>query len=81
MLLNAKVVSWSLGIFLALSYILCVVYGLAVPERLNGMKAMLEAALPASQMADPRRLYSRARRELSLWCIYRHCLRPDLQLY
>ena len=47
MLLNAKVVSWSLGMFLALSYILCVVYGLAVPERLHGMKAMLEAVLPA----------------------------------
>ena len=47
MLLNRRVVSWSMGIFLALSYILCVVYGLIVPEKLHGMKDMLEAALPA----------------------------------
>ncbi len=53
MLLNTKVVSWSLGIFLSLSYILCVVYGLIVPERLHGMKAMLEAALPAFKWLTP----------------------------
>ena len=47
MLLNIRVVGWSLGTFLAISYILCVLYGLAVPERLHGMKAFLEAALPA----------------------------------
>lgn len=47
MLLNIKVVSWSLGIFFAVSYLLCVLYGLIVPERLHGMKAFLEAVLPA----------------------------------
>jgi hypothetical protein len=47
MLMNMKVVSWSLGLFLAFSYFLCVLYGLIVPERLHGMKAFLEAALPA----------------------------------
>jgi hypothetical protein len=47
MLLNIRVVSWSLGLFLAVSYLLCVLYGLVVPERLHGMKAFLEAALPA----------------------------------
>lgn len=47
MLLTIRVVSWSLGIFLAVSYILCVLYGLVVPERLHGMKAFLEAVLPA----------------------------------
>jgi len=47
MLLNIKVVSWSLGIFLSISYILCVLYGLIVPERLHGMKVFLEAVLPA----------------------------------
>ncbi len=46
MLLNIKVVSWSLGIFLAVSYVLCVLYGLVVPERLHGMKDFLEAMLP-----------------------------------
>jgi len=49
MLLNIKVVSWSAGLFLAVSYLLCVLYGLVVPERLHGMKAFLEAVLPAFQ--------------------------------
>ncbi len=47
MLLNIKVVSWSLGIFLAVSDILCVLYGLVVPEKLHGMKSFLEMMLPA----------------------------------
>jgi len=47
MLLNIKVVSWSLGIVTSFSYMLCVIYGLIVPERLHGMKAFLEAVLPA----------------------------------
>ena len=45
--LNIKVVSWSLGIFMAVSFIVCVVYGLIVPQRLHGMAAFLEAMLPA----------------------------------
>ncbi len=45
--LNTRVVSWSLGIFSAISFILCVLYGLIVPERLHGMSAFLEAMLPA----------------------------------
>jgi len=47
MLLNIRVVSWSLGLFLSFSYILCVLYGLVVPERLHGMSAFLEMVLPA----------------------------------
>jgi len=47
MLLNIRVVSWALGLFLAVSYLLCVLYGLIVPERLHGMKAVLEGLLPA----------------------------------
>ena len=47
MLLNTKVVSWALGLFLSISYLLCVLYGLIVPERLHGMKGFLEAVLPA----------------------------------
>lgn len=45
--LNTGVVSWSLGIFMAISYILCVLYGLAVPQKLHGMQNFLEAVLPA----------------------------------
>lgn len=47
MLLNMRVVSWSLGIFFAISFILCVLYGLVVPPRLHGMSSFLEAVLPA----------------------------------
>jgi len=48
-MLNIKVVSWSVGIFTAFTFILCVLYGLIVPEKLHGMKAFLEAVLPAFQ--------------------------------
>jgi len=47
MLLNIRVVSWSFGLFLSFSYILCVLYGLVVPERLHGMSQFLEMVLPA----------------------------------
>ncbi|MFO0754277.1 MAG: DUF5676 family membrane protein [Thermodesulfovibrionales bacterium] len=46
-MLNIKVVSWSLGLFTAFSFVLCVLYGLIVPQRLHGMSVFLEAALPA----------------------------------
>ncbi len=45
--LNIRVVSWSLGIFMAISFILCVLYGLIVPESLHGMSVFLEEMLPA----------------------------------
>ncbi|MBI5099817.1 MAG: hypothetical protein HZB30_11325 [Nitrospirae bacterium] len=45
--LNIRVVSWSLGIFLAVSFILCVLYGFVVPQKLHGMSVFLEAVLPA----------------------------------
>lgn len=45
-MLNVKVVSWSLGIFAAVSFVLCVIYGLIVPPSLH-MYQFLEAVLPA----------------------------------
>lgn len=45
--LNIRVVSWSLGIFMAISFIICVLYGLIVPKSLHGMSTFLEAMLPA----------------------------------
>ncbi len=45
-MLNIKVVSWSLGLFTAISFVLCVVYGLVVPPSLH-MAAFLEMVLPA----------------------------------
>ena len=46
MQLNLKVVSWSLGIFAAISFMLCVIYGVVVPPALH-MVSALEAVLPA----------------------------------
>jgi hypothetical protein len=45
-MLNIKVVSWSLGMFVAVSFLLCVIYGLIVPPSLH-MAPFLEMALPA----------------------------------
>ncbi len=47
MLLKVKILSWLLGTFFAVFFILCVLYGLVVPPRLHGMSAFLEAVLPA----------------------------------
>lgn len=45
--LNIRAVSWSSGLLTAFTFVLCVLYGLVVPERLHGMSAFLEAVLPA----------------------------------
>ena len=45
--LNIRIVSWSLGIFTAITFIFCVLYGLVVPEKLHGMGEFLEMILPA----------------------------------
>jgi hypothetical protein len=46
-MLSIRVVSWSLGLLFAISFVLCVIYGLIVPPRLHGMSVFLEAMLPA----------------------------------
>lgn len=46
-MLSIRVISWSLGLFFTISYVLCVIYGLLVPARLHGMSVFLEAVLPA----------------------------------
>ena len=43
--LNWKVVTWSLGLFGAISFVLCVVYGLLVPKAFH-MTRFLEIAFP-----------------------------------
>ena len=45
-MLNIKVVSWSLGLFTTISFVLCVIYGLLVPPSLH-MAPFLEMVLPA----------------------------------
>lgn len=45
-MLNTRLVAWALGIFAAVTFVLCVVYGLVTPQRL-GMQQFLEMMLPA----------------------------------
>ncbi|MEO8008786.1 MAG: DUF5676 family membrane protein [Betaproteobacteria bacterium] len=45
-MLNTKLVSWALGIWSAITFVVCVVYGLVTPESLH-MHALLEQLLPA----------------------------------
>jgi hypothetical protein len=44
-MLNGKVVTWSLALFAAVTFVLCVLYGLVVPQTLH-MTEWLEAVLP-----------------------------------
>jgi hypothetical protein len=44
-MLNIKVVTWSLGIFTSISFILCLIYGMIAPSSLHTVQG-LEAVLP-----------------------------------
>ena len=45
-MLNTKLVSWALGIWSAITFVVCVIYGLVTPESLH-MHELLEQLLPA----------------------------------
>lgn len=45
-MLNTKIVSWALGLFTGVTFIVCVLYGLVAPESLHA-RALLEQMLPA----------------------------------
>lgn len=47
-MLNTKIVSWTLGIWFAITFVLCVIYGLVTPQALR-MSDFLEMVLPAFQ--------------------------------
>ncbi len=51
-MLNVKVVAWSLAIFGAVTFIVCVIYGLVVPETLH-MTQWLEQVLPGFRWLTP----------------------------
>lgn len=51
-MLDTRLVTWTLGIWTALTFIVCVTYGLIVPERLH-MSAFLEQVLPAFEWLTP----------------------------
>ena len=50
--LNWKVMTWSLGLFGAVSFVLCVIYGLIVPKALHSVQ-FLEIVLPGFQWLSP----------------------------
>ncbi len=50
--LSRKVMTWSLGSFAAVTYLVCVLYGLVVPETLH-MAAFLEIVLPGFHWLTP----------------------------
>lgn len=45
-MLNTRLVTWSLGIWAAITFTLCVIWGLVTPQGL-GMRQFLETVLPA----------------------------------
>jgi 2TM family of unknown function (DUF5676) len=52
-LLNWKVVTWALGLFSAVTFVLCVLYGLVVPKTLH-MVQFLEITLPGFRWLSAR---------------------------
>jgi hypothetical protein len=45
-MLNIRVVTWAMGLFTTVSFILCVIWGLVTPQSLH-MHQFLEIVLPA----------------------------------
>ena len=52
-MLDTKIVTWSLAVFASITYVFCVLYGLIVPETLH-MSAFLEQILPGFEWLTPR---------------------------
>ena len=51
-MLNIKVVTWALGLFGAVTFVVCVLYGLVTPASLH-MTPWLEAVLPGFRWLTP----------------------------
>ncbi len=51
-MLNIKVVTWSLASFASINYLICVFYGLVVPESLH-MTEFLEQIFPGFRWLTP----------------------------
>ena len=51
-MLNTKVLTWSLALFVTVTYLVCMAYGLIVPESLH-MTGFLEQVLPGFQWLTP----------------------------
>ena len=77
-MLDTRLVTWTLGIWASATFLVCVIHGVIVPERLH-MRAFLEQVLPAFEVADAGRLRARIAGELPVWRIRRRALLLDLQ--
>jgi hypothetical protein len=51
-MLDTRAVTWSLALFGAATYLLCILYGLIVPESLH-MSSLLEGVLPGFRWLTP----------------------------
>ena len=51
-MLNTKVVTWALALFATVTYLVCITYGLIVPETLH-MTGFLEQMLPGFRWLTP----------------------------
>lgn len=51
-MLSIKVVTWSLGLFGAVTFVVCVLYGLITPESLH-MHSFLESVFPGFRWLTP----------------------------
>jgi len=65
---NTKLLTWSLGLFGGISFILCVIYGLLTPVGIH-MHAFLEMVLPAFTWLSPGTFFL-GLAESILWGIY-----------
>jgi hypothetical protein len=66
--LNWKVMTWSLGLVGAVSFVLCVIYGLIVPKALHSVQ-FLEMVLPGFQWLSPGS-FALGLAESFLWGVY-----------
>lgn len=51
-MLNMRVVAWSLGLFMVVTYLVCIAYGLVAPEALH-MSRALEIMFPGFRWLTP----------------------------
>ena len=51
-MLDTRLVTWTLGIWSAVTFIVCVIHGVIVPKRLH-MSAFLEQVLPGFEWLTP----------------------------
>lgn len=51
-MLNIRVVTWSLGLFGSVTFVVCILYGLIVPRSMH-MTGFLEAVLPGFHWLTP----------------------------